>query len=77
MRPRTVASTSGLRSAWRTIFCASSAGSTGMVPPSVIISGTLATISALSKLKISAIGRAAAAPNAASTRAGASMPMLE
>ena len=48
-----------------------------MVPPSVIIRGTLATISALSKLKISAIGSAAAAPNAVSTSAGASMPILE
>ena len=72
-----VASTSGLSSAWRTIFCPSSAGSTRMVPPSVIIRGTLTTINALSKLKISAIGSAAAAPKAVSTSAGASMPILE
>ena len=73
-----VASTSGLSSAWRRILWASSAGSTRIVPPSVIISGTMATISALSKLKTSAIGSAAAAPKAGERQApAASMPMLE
>ena len=75
--PRMVASTSGLSSAWRTILLPSVRRIDAQVPPSVIISGTVATISALSKLKISAIGSAAAAPKAVSTSAGASMPILE